>query len=399
MPLLVNSLMRRNIRRIGVVTTEELEMKTSLLSKALWKLRNFNYNSNKSGLLDYATIVSCNIIEDSAVNSIETDGLNLFFNPSWWSQQDVETQVFALSHEAEHIRKMHVFRAGNRDPALWNVACDICVNELKFRDGHKVASKFIMGAKFGITFNSSMTAEMIYDRLPKQAGQAGQKPKDNLSGGDFRRPTSNSATKDVVVERLTNVMSIASSMGYDLSKSPELQKLYEEVAASPLDWRRETCNFISNLREVVWSHLRPIPSYRARRIIIPGLYEKRKLDLGIVIDTSGSIYEYANEFIAMMKDSVTHLKPEAVTLIFADETIQSIVKFKEIPDNFPVKGDGGTNFVPALNYFKKNPNIGGVIYLTDGFGNFGRDPGYPILWVCDNNQARFPFGKVCRFEP
>ena len=156
-------------------------MKTSLLSKALWKLRNFNYNSNKSGLLDYATIVSCNIIEDSAVNSIETDGLNLFFNPSWWSQQDVETQVFALSHEAEHIRKMHVFRAGNRDPALWNVACDICVNELKFRDGHKVASKFIMGAKFGITFNSSMTAEMIYDRLPKQAGQAGQKPKANLS--------------------------------------------------------------------------------------------------------------------------------------------------------------------------------------------------------------------------
>ena len=370
------------------------KMKTSPFTKALWKLQCFNDGTTKSGILDYATVMSCNIVENLNVPLIATDGENIFVNMDWWQKSDIETQVFALSHEAEHIRLLHLLRRGNRNFERWGIACDIYVNEKKLQEGHKVARKYIMGSDYGIIVSKTTTVESIYDQLHNFQKSPGHGKKKEFAGYDLIEPQS-VVSQEKAAERIKMIISAASSLGYDLSKSPELEVLYEDVSVSRRDWKKETANFVASLRRCKWDRTTAIPAYRARRIIVPYIKYEKRMKLGIVIDTSGSIFSEANTFLGYMKTVVSDLDPEEVTLMFADENVTKETTFKQIPENIKATGGGGTRFWPALQRMKKIKDLGGVIYFTDGYGEYGKKPAFPVLWVMTTNYLP-PYGDVCK---
>jgi predicted metal-dependent peptidase len=64
-----------------------------------------------------------------------------------------------------------------------------------------------------------------------------------------------------------------------------------------------------------------------------------------------------------------------------------------------LKGGGGTSFVPVMDHLReKKPDVDVLIYFTDGYGDFGTDPGFDVIWVINNMHVTPPYGKVIRVE-
>ena len=69
-------------------------------------------------------------IPDNAVDTIATDGVNLYYNPDFVINKlkTREKVIFALLHEILHIIFGHLYRRGTKDLEKWNIACDYAVN-------------------------------------------------------------------------------------------------------------------------------------------------------------------------------------------------------------------------------------------------------------------------------
>ena len=107
------------------------------------------------------------IVSDStptAAVRLAAGRVELIVNPSFFLGLKADERVALLKHEVLHVVLKHLVRSRDRDPLLWNIACDIVVNEL--------IPPFPLppGALTRATFpdaplQPNMTAERIYDVL------------------------------------------------------------------------------------------------------------------------------------------------------------------------------------------------------------------------------------------
>ena len=120
--------------------------------------------------------------------------------------------------------------------------------------------------------------------------------------------------------------------------------------------------------------------------------ENRRLkDFVIVIDTSGStsgdtVKRFVDLTYTILKSEELFSNQINIHIIQCDMEIQEHVKltsrqsFEEYIDHFEVKGLGGTSFVPAFEFVEtlrernELPNLKGLIYFTDGYGDFPEEP-------------------------
>ena len=64
---------------------------------------------------------------DETVSTACTDGEYILFNPDFMESLLDRELDFVLMHEVLHVALQHCFRAGDRDPERFNIACDIVV--------------------------------------------------------------------------------------------------------------------------------------------------------------------------------------------------------------------------------------------------------------------------------
>ena len=114
-----------------------------------------------------------------------TDGESIVFHPDFVKGQSNESIRFVIMHEILHCLNNHHERMGNRDPYLWNVACDYAINPLLLNEKNEPLEgldfpRDAKGQKEGL-FESKyegMKAEDIYDDLLKKAKDKGKSPED-----------------------------------------------------------------------------------------------------------------------------------------------------------------------------------------------------------------------------
>ena len=113
---------------------------------------------------------------------------------------------------------------------------------------------------------------------------------------------------------------------------------------------------------------------------VPGVVRKKRQNLLVIIDTSGSVEE---QMLQLFFNEIHWLYRQGaqVTLLQADDEVQEITEYKgQIPKW--IWGRGGTSFDPALKYANEKGAFDGVIYFTDGKGV---EPSiscqWPLLWV------------------
>lgn len=78
----------------------------------------------------YASMIDA--IPKTPTMDIPTMGVtedHLYYNPEFLAQLSVEEATFIYIHEMLHIAMQHPVRHGKRDNILWNIACDLYINE------------------------------------------------------------------------------------------------------------------------------------------------------------------------------------------------------------------------------------------------------------------------------
>lgn len=118
----------------------------------------------------------------------------------------------------------------------------------------------------------------------------------------------------------------------------------------------------------------------------------------IAMDTSGSCEgEICQQFLGELDSLMTHLELmgslNRVVLLQCDSRIQETLEMSSPEEwshmmaHFQVKGGGGTNFCPVFEEAEAYKDMVGLIYLSDGFGNFPNNPPtYPTLFLLTEDE-------------
>jgi hypothetical protein len=117
-------------------------------------------------------------IEDSSVETMETNGVSIRFNPEFVACLSRGALRTVIAHETMHCAALHHTRRGNRELRRWNVACDHAINPLLVAAGFELPDGALLDAAL-----AGMSAEEIYNKLPDDAGQNRSDPDGNDPGG------------------------------------------------------------------------------------------------------------------------------------------------------------------------------------------------------------------------
>ncbi|MBD5260414.1 MAG: hypothetical protein HDS46_06530 [Bacteroides sp.] len=151
-------------------------------------------------------------------------------------------------------------------------------------------------------------------------------------------------------------------------------------------------SIISTNRQL--TRMRPSRRYGWVQMGVRHPYTSRLL---IAVDTSGSIQgEDLERFFGVVNSFFTYGIPHIDVIQFDAALHFPLLSLDKVTKKIELRGGGGTNFQPAVNYFDEHKEYDGMLVFTDGYAP---DPKVPsnrkILWVLKNIQCY----KDCTLEP
>lgn len=171
----------------------------------------------------------------------------------------------------------------------------------------------------------------------------------------------------------------------------ELERSLKDEADFSFDYRRVLSKFRVNIVSSTRTLTRMKPNRRFGFKAMGSRYD-RKANILIAVDVSGSITDESfNHFYKAIKNIFFLGIIEKIDVIFFDTNLKNLkpVTFKKKIDLGEIKGRGGTNFQPAIDfYFEHKTEYNGLILFTDGQGQipFMKGSSSNILWIISNRS-------------
>ena len=328
---------------------------------------------------------------DPSVETACTDGIVLKINPQWFTERVRPMRVTVLVHETWHVVLKHPLRRGDRDPKIWNYACDYWINNMMDDAGYVFEMGLINHDYDG------MSVPEIYDILMQQASQLPPNPMD----GDIA-PAPSTEEEKQKVETLIDSMLIKASMAAKMSGQAgsipgEVDLYLEELLNPKLPWNVILRDYVNEItkNDYSWSKFnrRYLPDF-----YLPSLNDNGLDHILFYTDLSGSVTDeqvrvYISEIYAIWEQ----LKPKRITLCTFDTAIRNEY---EIEDGFDLStlkftGRGGTSLYPVMAHAKEHkPNL--IVVFSDlDCTPMTEVPNHEVIWVClDNPQGKVNFGKL-----
>lgn len=361
----------------------------------------------------YATLVlNTPLVETTQLPTAAVDDRNMYYNPAFMESLDTANCVqFVFAHEVMHMTFNHVWRLGERDRELWNIACDYVINDMLLKSG--MSAPRIKGQVIGLfdsRYTSNMSADEVYAKLLKEreqkrkqngGGKPGDKPNDKPNdggwGGDLRDPVdatpeAKARAETAARQRLAQATDVARRAGL---LPGHLKELIDKALNPVLPWQEMLREYMTEIihDDESWSR-------RNRRFadtVLPARHSERMGEIVFIGDTSGSI---ASDELAKVAAEVAYcadlVKPECVRLVWADTRVTSEQVFEEgEPIICKPTGGGGTDMrVPLKHVEKYEPSV--VVLMTDGFTPWPTTPlPYPLI-VCCTTNVDVPCGQTVR---
>lgn len=366
------------------------------------------------------------------VATMATDGKSLYVNYDWVGTLTPQQAVFVLAHEGLHCAFHHPTRMGKKDHQKWNIACDYAINLQLTKSGLQMPASGLLDKQW-----EGLTAEQIYERLPKQqegdqggkgqggngspspdgkgssqgtASPQGGKGQPSIGQGDVGGcgeiipAPDQSASGTAEMEREWKVVTAqAAAIAKRMGKLPgnlagELGNLNE----SKVDWREYLIRFVQERCWDDYSWKRPNRNYLQQGLYAPSIYDQRIKKVLFARDTSGSMWNEMNLITSEMKGVMEAARCEVVC-IDCDTRVTQVLPIEDVEDlkRAHPKGGGGTDFRPLFQWIAENEqehDFACIIFATDTYGTLPDDsmkPDKPILWLCtDNKNFTPPFGDV-----
>jgi predicted metal-dependent peptidase len=331
--------------------------------------------------------------------TIGVDGLRLYYNPDFIKTLSDAHLTGILCHEALHLAYMHPMRRNlgkERDPALYNIACDAVINPILKRRGYDLPEDGV-----SLPVRPHETSEEVYDRLECKMGGGGASMPKWGTVMDLKTGETREATEAEAMEAQGRVIE-AAQKAREAGKMPgDMESIIDVAFYGKRDWKDFLRKFLGggHERQRTWSR-------RNKRfpddVILPALGAYGPGEIVVIIDTSGSIdEELGRKFVAEVARLNDDLTPEKVHVICCDAAVQWTRSYDgyERIEGVQFRGRGGTDFRPPFEWIKSqgiSPKA--AVYFTDlECSNFPSEPEYPVAWIVWPGGAdRAPFGEIVR---
>lgn len=331
--------------------------------------------------------------EDLSVQTMATDGTKILYNPTWIYDLPINQVAGVICHEIMHCILSHNTRRNNRDSYLWNIACDYAVNNIISKAEIELPAYSLINRQY-----DNMTAEKIYDELMKKSEQTISSMSKNQFG-DIRDFKGTDVTISEQERHWKMSAAMASISAEAIGKMPEsLKRIIEELLNPKLPWKEILNRFIIEKAKDDFSWSIPNKRYIWSGTYLPSLESLRLKPIGIAVDTSGSIdNKLFTEFISEIKSILSMSPGSRAHIVYVDSKVQGTDILTAESDTLNPIGRGGTDFVPAFEYFDKlDEDLSCILYFTDGFcDSFPKDCDRPCLWIVYGyKNFTPPFGEV-----
>jgi len=342
-------------------------------------------------LLFYAIMASqLNVEMDSGIPTACTDGKRIRFNPNFVAQQTPSQLLGLYVHEVKHVVYTHGPRRGERDPHIWNLACDYAINgEILDMMGLELPDSPLYNPDF-----NGMSAEQIYDLLMQDPPD--QRPElmdiDEVAPEDAPVIQQEMETLIVQAAMIANTMSPGSI--------PNAVQIFLDSRVKPkVPWYKVLRRYLQPLRASRYTMTRP--NRRFLPMYCPKLdNETKKLEITVAWDMSGSVelkdtVRYISETWGIAKSMKADL-----TVIQFDTRIQHVDHLRKIEDfkRLEYHGRGGTDLRCIMEYVNEH-NPEALVIFTDGYFRIPPKPACPVVWIIiGNSNFNCPYGKVIHVE-
>lgn len=378
----------------GAIDPGTGEYDFAVLNRELDKAKSKLFLNSNAAFLG-PVLTSLDFIWDDDIETAATDGERF-----WWAPKDFlictfDERVSTIFHEVWHVARLHMLRRGNRDPKIWNYACDIRLNRDLIDDGYKIGHDWVQ-------YHSEIPHELeeeIYDWLVQNKTPIPKNQSKHLGdmvgqGDPAKAAQAAQATINLVIRAIHQ----ANMAGKPGSIPGGIQEVIDQFLEPVIDWEKELQEWMQDLLEEDYTWARP--NRRHADIYLPSRFEDdgRLEHLIYYLDVSGSI---SKDDIIRFNSEVKFVKeqfnPKKMTFVQFDTQIQKIDVMKE-EDEFTsveVKGRGGTCLKQVREHIIDNEPTAAIIFSDLYVTPMQPLPvDIPVLWVTQTKGAKGPFGKT-----
>ena len=335
------------------------------------------------------------------------DKVQLHVNPEWFSKLSLKEQVATLKHECGHIIYDHIPRFKEMDPSVYSKDTsleDAIINKMKHTSMNVAADLAVNSnlrnlpaeGMFAKNFNlpEGEVFEWYFHNLKDN-----EKMKDINKFDDHSIWAESEGDKDTLKEKVRKMINEAAKRARAAGRlTSDEELLVSKLNYVSRDWKSDLRRFVARNME---TRIESSRKKRNRRygVSMPGIVKEENLHIGVAIDTSGSISDEA--LCQFMAEIANIAKYAVVTVVEADSEVKNSYLF-DPKKQYKVKGRGGTAYQPALEYFTKETEVDGVIYLGD-MDCYDNEviikPKYPVLWaIIGNKNPPVSWGMKTKIE-
>jgi len=356
-----------------------------------------------------------------------TDGQKFYYNSRFIMMLKPKEVEFLVAHEVLHVVYDHMGRRGDRDPQIWNIADDYCVNaDLK---RHKIGQFITTVPCLYESKYDGKSAEEVYDDLMKNVKKIsmddlieqllddhldsedgegeGDGEDGNNKGNGKGRPQLSDEEKERIRQEVKQAIINASSTAEAGSLPAGVERLIRQATDPVMPWRELIQTNLTSAIRTDYSWMRPSRRGWHMDAIMPGMTPGEEIDVVVAIDMSGSISDkQAQQFLGEIGGMMDAFDGYKVHVFCFDTEIYNPQDFNSENmdgiDTYEPQGGGGTDFDAIFEYLKKVGNVPKrLICFTDGYpcGSWG-DPDYcDTTWVIHGDKnPNPPFGTYAIYD-
>ena len=355
-----------------------------------------------------------------------TEGKHFYYNSRFIMMLKPGEVIFLVAHEVLHVVYDHMGRRDDRDPKLWNIADDYCVNaDLK---KHKVGDFITTVPCLYDPKYADKPAEEVYDILYENAEKIDindliqqlldehlDDDEDGEGGGDAdgegdgksKRPKLSKEEREQLKQEIKQAI-INAAQGADAGSVPgNVQRMIKQMTDPVMPWRDLIQSNLTSTLSNDYSFTKINRRGWHMDAILPGMIPGELIDVDIFIDLSGSIgYDQGSAFLSEVKAMMESFTNYNLHVHCFDTAVYNAKTFSsdnlEDIEDYEMMGGGGTDFDCIFNYLKSEGRVPNrLIVFTDGYpwGSWG-DPDYcDTTWIIHGDpNPNPPFGTYAIYD-
>jgi len=355
-----------------------------------------------------------------------TDGRNFYYNTRFVNMLKPKELEFLFGHEVLHCVYDHFGRRGDRDPQLFNIANDYCVNAdlKKHRVGEFITSvPCLYDQKY-----EGWSSEEIYDHLYENAekidisqlvekmldehldgddgdGSGGEGDEDKDGKG---RPKLSAADKQKIRDEIKEAVLAAAQASDGAGNLPAgVRRIIQDMTEPKMNWRELLRMQLESTIKSDFTWMRSSRKGWHMDAVMPGRKPDEMIDIAISIDASGSMGEkILKDILSEVAGIMEQFQSYRIHVVSFDTEVYNPQQYDsenlDSITDYEIQGGGGTDFDCVFNYFKENEiEPKRHIMFTDGypFGSWGDENYCDTVFILHGTTSiEPPWGQFAYYE-